>query len=112
VVGVLVAALLPVVYMAVRTALVLRNAAYWDEIDTVLDFLLKLSAATTPHETYTQLFALNNEHRMVTSRVLVALSYWLTGTVNLAVLGVIGASFVVGTAAVLVATAGTTYRRL
>jgi hypothetical protein len=49
---------------------------------------------------------------MVTSRVLVALSYWLTGTVNLAVLGVIGASFVVGTAAVLVATAGTAYRRL
>jgi hypothetical protein len=98
--------------MAVRTALVLRNVAYWDEIDTVLDFLLKLSAAPTAHDVFTQLFALNNEHRIVTSRVLLALSYWLTGTVNLAVLGVVGNLFVVGACAVLVATAGTLYRKL
>jgi hypothetical protein len=98
--------------MVVRSALVFRNAAYWDEIETVLDFLLKLHASNSSYDTFSQLFALSNEHRMVTSRLIVAVGYWLTGTVNFNVLSAIGVSFLFGTCAILIATAGTTLRRL
>jgi hypothetical protein len=110
--GLLALAALPVAHMVIRTLLVIRNAAYWDEIETVLDFLLKLSASTGSHDTLTQLFALNNEHRMMTSRLIVAVGYWLTGTVNLAVLGLIGNLFLCGIGAILIATAGQVVRRL
>ncbi len=110
--GLLALALLPVGYMVVRTALTFRNAAYWDEIDTVLDFLLKLKASPTGRDIFAQLFALNNEHRMVTSRLLVAASYWMTGTVNFTVIGIIGNLFLFGVCGVLIATAGTAVRRL
>ena len=105
-------ALLPVAYMVVRTSLAFRNAAYWDEIETVLDFLLKLQAGPTWQESIGQLFSPGNEHRTVTSRLLFAVSYWLTGTVNFTVIGVIGNLFLFGVCGLLLATAGTAVRRL
>ena len=110
--GLIALAMLPVVYMVVRTLLVVRNAAYWDEIETVLDFLLKLRAAPTGPDVLAQLFSLGNEHRTVTSRLLFAVSSWVTGTVNFTVLGIIGNLFLFGVCAVLLATAGTVVRRL
>jgi len=44
-------------------------------------------------------FHSNNEHRMVTSRLMFAASYWLTGTVNFHVIGAIGNLFLVGACA-------------
>lgn len=105
-------ATLPVAYMVLRTSLAFRNAAYWDEIETVLDFLLKVRSAPTGHDVLTQLFSFGNEHRTVTSRLLFAVSYWLTGTVNFTIIGVIGNAFVFGVGGLLIATAGTAVRRV
>ena len=104
-------ALAPVAYMLFRTAGAVRDVAYWDEIDTVLEFLLRYTAAPDSYERLKLLFSLNNEHRMATSRALLALSHALTGTVNLAVLGAIGVGFVAGLAGLLIATAGDAWRR-
>ncbi|MFM7750520.1 MAG: hypothetical protein ACKPB0_08900 [Opitutaceae bacterium] len=109
--AVLVVTLAPVAYMLFRTAGAVRDVAYWDEIDTVLEFLLRYTAAPDAYERLKVLFSLNNEHRMATSRVLLVLSHALTGTVNLAVLGAVGVGFVVGLAGLLVATAGDAWRR-
>ena len=109
--GVLVVTLAPVAYMLFRTAGAVRDVAYWDEIDTVLELLLRYTAAPDAYERLKVLFSLNNEHRMATSRALLVLSHALTGTVNLAVLGAIGVGFVVGLAGLLVATAGDAWRR-
>lgn len=108
---VLVVALAPLAYMLFRTALALRNVAYWDEIDTVLEFLLRYTTAPDAYERLKVLFSLNNEHRMATSRTLLVLIHKLTGTVNLAFLGAVGASFAVALAGLLVATAGDAWRR-
>ena len=96
--GVLVVALAPVAYMLFRTAGAARDVAYWDEIDTVLEFLLRYTAAPDAYERLKVLFSLNNEHRMATSRALLVLSRALTGTVNLGLLGAVGVSFAVALA--------------
>ena len=80
--GLVALALIPVTYLTVRSLLAMRNAAYWDEIETVLDFLLKVQASPTWPDTLAQLFSTGNEHRTMTSRLLFAVSYWLTGSVN------------------------------
>ncbi len=108
---VLVVTLAPVAYMLFRTAGAVRDVAYWDEIDTVLEFLLRYTAAPDAYERLKVLFSLNNEHRMATSRAMLVASHALTGTVNLAVFGAIGAGFVVALAGLLVATAGDAWRR-
>lgn len=110
--GLALLALLPVAYMAVRSGLALRNAAYWDEIETVLDFLLKVQACPTWQDVVSQLFSLGNEHRTVTSRLLFAVSYWLTGSVDFTVIGIIGNLCLVSGCGLLLATAGTPVRRL
>jgi hypothetical protein len=98
--------------MTVRSLLAMRNAAYWDEIETVLDFLLKVKASPTWPDTLAQLFSTGNEHRTMTSRLLFAVSYWLTGSVNFVVIGIIGNLCLFGVGAVLMATAGTVVRRV
>jgi hypothetical protein len=79
-----------------------RNIAYWDEIDTVLGLLLRLQSGVTAEEFLVQLSAVANEHRTVTSRLLFALSYALTGTVNFVWIGVMGNAFIVAACALLV----------
>lgn len=110
--GVIGLALLPVIYVTTRSFLAMRNVAYWDEIETVLDFLLKLKASPTWQDGFAQIFSTGNEHRTATSRLLFAVSLWLTGGVNFVVIGVIGNLCLFGVAAVLIATAGTAARRL
>ena len=110
--GLLAAALLPLAYVIVRTALVMKNAAYWDEFETVLDFLLKLRATPSLSDALATLFSVGNEHRTVTSRMMIALGYALTGKVNFIVLGIVGNLCVAGVGVILITTAGTVARRL
>jgi hypothetical protein len=107
-----VAALVPVAFTLTQVALVIRNVAYWDEIDTAIAMLLKFEAGASWREVLDQLFAVNNEHRMLTSRLLYAGSYWLTGTVNFIFVGIVGNLCLVGLCGLLVATAGPLARRV
>lgn len=105
-------ALVPVCYVLLRTTEARRDLVYWDEIDTVLALLVKLKEGTTPGAFLQDLFAVNNEHRMVTSRLMFATSYWLTGTVNFAAFDWIGIAWIFVMCGLLVATAGSALRRL
>lgn len=105
-------ALVPVAYVLCHALLVTRNVAYWDELDTALLFLLRLENGATWQEILNQLFALGNEHRTFTSRLLFATSYWTTGTVNFAVIGAIGNLFICGLCGLLITYAGSTARRV
>lgn len=95
-------ALVPVALTAATVVPAMRNIAFWDELDTALELMLRLDAGAGWREVLERLFAINNEHRMVTSRLLFATSYWLTGTVNFAVIGAIGNLFLVGLCVLLV----------
>lgn len=104
--------LVPVVYVLARALLVSRNVAYWDELDTALLLLLRLDHASTWREVLSNLFALGNEHRTFTSRLLFATSYWTTGTINFAIIGAIGNLFICTLCGLLIYYAGTTVRRV
>lgn len=105
-------ALVPVAYVLCRALLVSRNVAYWDELDTALLLLLRLDNGASWQEVLAQLFALGNEHRTFTSRLLFATSYWTTGTVNFAIIGAIGNLFICSLCGLLVYFAGSTVRRV
>lgn len=104
--------LMPVLYILGHALLISRNVAYWDELDTALLLLLRLDHGATWQEVLGQLFALGNEHRTFTSRLLFATSYWATGTVNFAIIGAIGNLFIVGLCGLLIYHARTTVRRV
>jgi hypothetical protein len=95
-------AALPVCYIASKVVVASRNIVFWDEFDTALDLILRLDAGAGWQDVMRRLFAVNNEHRTVTSRLLFAGSYWLTGTVNFHVIGAIGNLFLLGACAILV----------
>lgn len=76
------AALAPVVFVAFYAMSASRNILYWDEIDTVIALLLKLDSGVGWRGFFNEIFAINNEHRMVTSRLMFATSWWLIGTVD------------------------------
>lgn len=94
-------AAVPVAYVAVKAVDYSRNIVFWDEFDSALDLILRLDAGAGTSEVLHRLFAITNEHRTVTSRLIFALSYWLTGTVNFHVIGAIGNLFLVGACAIL-----------
>jgi hypothetical protein len=102
----------PCVFVLARALLASRNTAYWDEVDSAIAFLLRLDAGVTVRGFVDQLFSITNEHRTVTSRLIFALSYWLTGTVNFTVIGIIGNLFIAGFGACLVAATQDGARRL
>jgi hypothetical protein len=104
-------ALAPAVHVWMRAADAGRNIVYWDEFDTALALVLHLDDGLTPGAFFRELFAVNNEHRMVTSRLVYAGSYWLTGTVNFAVVSLIGNACLLALCVLLIATAGTVERR-
>ncbi len=112
VMALVVLALAPVIYVLARTTDARSGIVYWDEFDTALALMVKLKEGTTPRDFLHDLFALNNEHRMVTSRLLFAGSYWLTGTIDFALIDVIGKGTIVAMCLLLVASAGTGPRRL
>lgn len=95
-------AALPVAFIATKVIEASRNIVFWDEFDTALELVLRIDMGADWHEIAQRILAVNNEHRTVTSRLLFALSYWLTGTVNFHVIGAIGNLFLVGACATLV----------
>ena len=97
--------LIPVIYILTHALLVSRNVAYWDELDTALLLLLRLDNDPSWSEVIANLFALGNEHRTFTSRLLFATSYWTTGTINFAIIGAIGNLFICALCGLLIATA-------
>lgn len=105
-------ALVPVGFVALSVAAASRNVVYWDEFDTVLDLLLALDGGLDWRGFFERVFAVNNEHRMITSRLLTVASWWLTGTVDFRVIGAIGNLFLVGLCVALILSAGTPGRRL
>ncbi len=104
--------LLPVLYVLARTADARRDVVYWDEFDTALALVLKLKEGQPADSFLKDLFAINNEHRMVTSRLLFAGMYWLTGTINFAAIDFIGNATMFGLCVLLIATAGHTLRKV
>lgn len=103
--------LAPVAYTIGRGLMASRNVAYMDDIDGALMLLIRLHEGSSLSDLARWLFEISNEHRMVTSRLLVTVSYWLTGTVNFNVIGVMGNLFICGLSAVLIRAAGSAERR-
>jgi len=103
-------ALLPLAYVLERSAPGRLNIVYWDEFDTALRLVVKLHEGQGTGAFLQDLFAINNEHRMVTSRLLFAALYWTTGTIDFGVVGRIGIGSLVALVVLLAATAGTTAR--
>jgi hypothetical protein len=88
-------AALPITYIASHVIAASRNIIFWDEFDAALDLILKIDSGIGWREILHRFFAVSNEHRMVTSRVLFAVSYWTTGSVNFHAITAIGNSFIV-----------------
>ncbi|MBL9211843.1 MAG: hypothetical protein JNL92_15335 [Opitutaceae bacterium] len=105
-------ALVPVAFVAWTVAGSARNIVYWDEFDTALDLLLALDTGVDFRGFFERIFAINNEHRMITSRLLFALSWWTTGTVDFEVIGFVGNLFLVALCVTLVVSAGRIERRV
>ncbi len=105
-------AILPAGYVFTQVAQASGNIVYWDEFDTALAMVLRLQDGVTPSSFFAELFAMNNEHRMVTSRLLFAAMFALTGTVNFSVISIVGNATLVALVLLLVANAGSTLRRL
>ena len=108
----LLVAALPVIYVAMQIVVSSRNIVFWDEFDTALDLILRIDAGADGRELMRRFFALNNEHRTVTSRLLFAASYWFTGTLNFHLIGVIGNLFLVGACTILILTVDGLERRV
>ena len=89
-----------------------RNIVYWDEFDTALALILHLDAEPTFAEAGREILRINNEHRMVTSRLLSAAQYWLTGTLNFVFLNWAGNLAILAACGLLVAHARSPLRRL
>jgi hypothetical protein len=104
--------LAPAAFIFTRVAEASRDIAYWDEFDTALTLVLQLDGGIGWRDFLGRLFEISNEHRMVTSRLMFASSYWLTGTVDFSVISWIGNASLLGLCALLVWSAKTTVRRL
>jgi hypothetical protein len=104
--------LVPAVIIGSQVASATRDVAYWDELDTAIQLVLHLDSGLGVRDFFARIFEVSNEHRMVTSRLMFAGSFWLTGTVNFAVISLIGNASLVILCALLVYSAGTTERRI
>ena len=102
----------PVIHMLAMSSEAARNIVYWDEFDTALAFVLRLHDGVGAADFFRDLFSVNNEHRMVMSRLIFAASYWLTGTVNFSVISFLGNACLLALCGLLVFAARTPARRL
>ena len=102
----------PVAFIVLRVAHASRDIAYWDEFDTALSLVLQLDAGLGWRDFLGRIFEVSNEHRMVTSRLMFAASYWLTGTVDFAVVSWIGNASLLALCGLLVWTMDSAVRRL
>ncbi len=89
----LIAVVVPCVFIVWRIWLNMRNIPYWDEFDSVLALLLRAKYLWQEGGLIGALLEVHNEHRMATSRVMFLLSYVMTGAVDFLVLGWIGNGF-------------------
>jgi len=105
-------AFLPLAYVGLRAVEASRNVAYWDEFETALALIMRLHSGVTPGVFLDDLFAVNNEHRMVMSRLLFAVSYGLTGTINFSAISLLGNFCLLALCAILLVGARTAPRRL
>ncbi|MEO6246634.1 MAG: hypothetical protein ABIQ12_14505 [Opitutaceae bacterium] len=105
-------AAIPVIYIVVRVVAASRNIVFWDEFDSVLAFLLRLDSGVGWQEVITRLFQLDSEHRTVTSRLIVAAGYGLTGKVNFDVICAIGNLALCALCAILLAAVPSVERRV
>jgi hypothetical protein len=95
-------ALAPVAFIAWQAVALLRNIPMWDEFETVLKFLVRYESMSSLRDAIGPLFALANEHCMVTSRLIVLALFELTGEANFIHLAVVGNLSVVGVVMLLV----------
>jgi len=79
----------------------IRNMPFQDEFATVLDFLLRYRETKTWHAFATLLFNQENEHRIVTSRLIFLALKGLTGKINFSAVAVLGDGFIVAAIAVI-----------
>lgn len=105
-------AALPVLFVLARAADATRNIAYWDEFDTDLRLVLRLDAGVTPSEFLGQLFAIANEHRILTRRLLVSTAFGIMGTIDFEALAVLGNASILVLCGLLLREAGTSPRRV
>ncbi|MSU22617.1 MAG: hypothetical protein EXS32_02225 [Opitutus sp.] len=111
VLGLCLLASVPVAYIVTRFIQTNRNIAFWDEY-SLLSLLLRLDTGMSWQEFIAQIFQIDSEHRMVTSRLIGAASYWVSGAVNFSVIAVVGNLFLVGLCAILVTSARSVERRV
>jgi hypothetical protein len=105
-------ALLPAAFITARVISASRDVVYWDEFDTALSLILQLDHGMGWRQVVTRLFEVSNEHRMVTSRLMFATGYWLTGTVDFAVISFTGNVSLLFLCALLIWSVKTIERRL
>ena len=102
----------PVAFIAYQVLLTSRNVPFWDDYDSVLGFLLQLDSGATWNEFFQRLFRFDSGHRTVTSRLLFAGSYWLTGGVNFHFINIAGNLTLVGLCFLLIARADDVAQRV
>lgn len=102
---------LSVALVVTQLALHLRNVPFWDEVDGVLSNLLRLDLSQPLPDSFANLFALQNEHRLFTSNLLFATVFRLTGGLNFTALAVLGNVYLLLCCAVLIERAGDWSRR-
>ena len=103
---------LPVIYIFGHIFAASRNIAFWDEFDSVLGLVLRFDHGLGWSEYVRQLLALENEHRTVTSRIIITALYGASGTVNFNVISAIGNLCFLGLCAILIASADSLARRI
>ena len=86
----------PVLFIAMQVAMWTRNIPNWDEFDTAIDLLIALDLRPSLPEIGDRLFALQNEHRTAVSRLIFAVSYWISGGIDFVALAVLGNLFLAG----------------
>ena len=96
------AAALPVLYILSQVIASSRNIVFWDEFNS-LDFVLRLDRHLGWRELIDRFFSIDSEHRTVTTRLIFALTYWVTGSINFHLIGAIGNLSLVALCAVLIA---------
>jgi hypothetical protein len=97
------AAMLPIGFIAWVSFLSYRDVPFWDEFGTTLGFLTRLHDSSSWRETLGLFLAADQHHCMVTSRLIFAGSYLLTGQINFIALAAIGNLAILGAILVLAA---------
>jgi hypothetical protein len=95
------AALGALAFIGWQAYLDVRNVPFQDEFATVLDFLLRFRDTKTWTDFIGLLFHQENEHRIVTSRLIFLAMRGLTGGVNFVTVAVLGDLFIAGAIGVI-----------